>query len=86
MSFKVPSVTHNVNALKEVVLNQETGLSLPLETTVEEFASEIINLIENPSLYQEMKNKCIEDFNLKYTPKVFIQQIERMILSLNNKN
>tara|TARA_B100000925_G_scaffold291424_1_gene279414 strand:+ start:2518 stop:3669 length:1152 start_codon:yes stop_codon:yes gene_type:complete len=86
MSFKVPSITHNVNALKEVVLNQKTGLSLPLETTVEEFASEIIKLIENPNLYQEMKNKCIQDFNLKYTPEVFIEKIERMVLSLNKKN
>ena len=78
MSFKVPSITHNVCALKEVVLNGVTGVSLPLETSADEFADKIIQIIENPNVYKEMKENCLTDFKEKYTPEAFVDRLRQI--------
>ena len=78
MSFKVPSITYNVCALEEVVLNKKTGLSLPINIELDKFVDEIIQLIENPKQFNEMKSNCLDDFNLKYSPTVFVRKLEEL--------
>jgi glycosyltransferase involved in cell wall biosynthesis len=57
-AFGVPPITFDVGGAASSVVHRETGLLLPLGAPAERFAEEILRYVENPSLYDELSERC----------------------------
>ncbi len=79
MSFGLPIITHDVCALPEIMENGIHGVCLPPNATPDRFASEIVDLIESESGYQEMQENCFRRFEKKFHPDMWVKQLLSLV-------
>jgi glycosyltransferase involved in cell wall biosynthesis len=59
-AFGVPPIAFDVGGTGSVVKHRQSGLLLSPGSTPRAFADEILRYVENPSLYLELSNQCLE--------------------------
>jgi glycosyltransferase involved in cell wall biosynthesis len=59
-AFGVPPIAFDVGGISSVVTHRQSGLLLSPTCTPRDFADEILRYVEEPSLYVELSNQCLE--------------------------
>jgi len=72
-SLSKPTIASNVDGIKEVIINNETGILVP-PGDPGELADAIIELLENEHLSQQYGTRGNELFMDQFTPKVMVEQ------------
>jgi len=57
-AYGLPSISFSVGGIRDIIVNEQTGLILPKDTGPDVFATKIVELIDNPAKYNEMSNNA----------------------------
>jgi len=86
MATGLPLVVTNIGGLPEVVINEETGFTVPPKDS-EALAETISTLLKNPELRRRMGNKGRKVFEEKFTQGKMINKLDAIYQELlENKN
>lgn len=80
MSFGIPIIARNCAALPETI--QEAGVLLPENAGPELFAEAVNELLENPSLYHQLSEKCeetLEHYNTEMNADKFLNSLSGLL-------
>jgi glycosyltransferase involved in cell wall biosynthesis len=82
--YGIPVITTNEGGISDIVRNKINGLIIKKESSYEAFRA-IQKLVNEPRLYEKISLNCINDFNNKYTKKIFDDRIYGILKMIVNE-
>jgi len=83
MAFEVPVIAFNVAGYRETVIDKKTGYLVGFDA--KEIANKITLLLKNPQMAQEMGKAGREWIKQKWTWKIQIESLEKLLLAFSKK-
>jgi len=78
-AYGLPSITFAVGGIVDIVINNETGIALSIDSKIEDFAIRISELISKPVIYQEMSSNARRRYDALLNWDVFSESLKNEI-------
>lgn len=82
----LPVITSAVGGIIDIVVNNETGIILPKNTSAEDYAKNILELISNTNAYTQMSVNARKRYESLLNWTVFTDNLVSKMISLTEKN
>lgn len=78
-AFGCPSLAYAVGGVTTAIKDEETGFTLPLDATPNEFAAKILALVDNPKQYEEMSLRCQQRYEAEANWDNWAQKVSQLV-------
>jgi glycosyltransferase involved in cell wall biosynthesis len=84
-AYGLPVVTYSVGGITDIVVNEKTGVMLPIDTKQEIFALKIVELILNPEKYLLMSDEARKRYETLLNWNTFMDTLKSKIQGILNQ-
>jgi glycosyltransferase involved in cell wall biosynthesis len=83
-AYGLPVVTYAIGGITDIVVNEKTGIMLPVGTTSEIFTTKIIALVSDPEKYQKMSEEARKRYESQLNWNTFTDSLKSKIFEIIN--